>query len=154
MQKSILIFALMLTSLFYGQKLVYKAGNVYDENNKKLSNTQIKNILSENQPALNSYRSAKTKGTVGGLLLGTGIGFLTGDLIYGATSVVKYPTGFTYIGAIATIISIPVLIGRHDKIKNAVYTYNDGLSSKKTSFNIEKINIISTQNGIGLAIGF
>ena len=150
----IIILLLVAQSNLFGQQLILKSGNIYDENNKKLTNNQVRTALENNQDLLNSFNASKSKITIGGFLLGFGLGAMAGDLVGALTSDVQYPSAFTIVGAASTLISIPVLIGRNKKLKNAVDGYNESLNGKKTSFNIEKINIISNNNGVGMVIGF
>ena len=144
----------LLISICSFAQLNYKNGNVLDSNNKKLSNAEVIKLLEPHTELLASYNQAKSKSTVGGLLLGFGLGLTAADLVTGLTKDIKYPTALTYVGLAATIISIPVLSGRSKKIQSAVDGYNNSLEPNKVGFSIDKINIITNQNGIGMQLSF
>jgi hypothetical protein len=155
MKTKILILAFFLFSICsFSQQLTYKSGRIFDENNKKLSNSEVRNLLSSQQELLNSYNEGRTKATVGGLLFGFGGGLVVADLLTGATQDKVYPSALTYVGLLATVIAIPVTIGHSKKTKSAIEGYNKSLESKKIGFSVEKINIISSSNGIGMQISF
>jgi hypothetical protein len=86
--------------------------------------------------------------------LGFGIGSITGDVIGGLTIDRIYPGAMTYLGLVATVVSIPVLIGRNKKTSNAIEGYNKTIIGKKTTFQIDKVSIITNGNGVGIALGF
>ena len=155
MKSKLLIVAFILFSLCsFSQQLTYKKGRVYDDNDKKLSNTEVKNLLASQPKLLQEYKAGNTKAGVGGFLLGFGGGLIIADLISGGTQDVVYPTALTYVGLASAIISIPVLIGHSKKTKSAIDGYNESLATKKVGFTFEKINIINNSTGIGMQITF
>lgn len=155
MKSTILLFAFLLVSSFaFSQQLTYKKGKIYDENNTKLSSNQVKELLAVQPEFLAKYNAGRTKATVGGLLLGFGTGLIIADLASGLTQDKVYPSALTYVGLISTIISIPVTIGHSKKTKAAIDDYNQSLKSKKVGFTVEKINILTNTNGIGMQISF
>lgn len=156
MKSKILFFAFLLFSaVSFSQQLTLKSGGkIYDSNNQKLSNAAVKELLASQPELLEQYKQGRTKASVGGFLLGFGIGLLGADLATGLTQDKTYPTASTYIGLASTLISIPVMIGHSKKIKKAIDGYNEALLINKTGFNFEKINVITNQNGIGMRISF
>lgn len=156
MKSKFLLFAFLLFStVTFSQQLTLKSGGrIYDSNNEKLSNSAVKDLLASQPELLEQYKQGRTKASVGGFLLGFGIGMLGADLASGLTQDKTYPTTLTYIGLASTLISIPVMIGHSKKIKKAIDGYNESLLSSRTGFNFEKINVITNQNGIGMRISF
>lgn len=151
--KITLILLLLISVCSFAQQLNYNNGKILDSNNQKISNAEIRKLLGSHPELLATYNQGKTKGTVGGLLLGFGLGLTAADLLTGLTADIKYPTAMTYIGLAATIISIPVLSGRSRKIESAIDGYNNSLD-KKVGFTIDKMNVITNQNGIGVQLSF
>jgi hypothetical protein len=148
-----ILFSLHLF-LSHGQALTYENGKIKDSNNKKISNSQVRELLSSHPQLLKQYSQGQTKASIGGLFLGFGIGFIAADLLTGATQDKVYPSAFTYIGIASALISIPITIGYSKKIKSAINGYNESLQTKKVGMKIEKLNIITNQNGIGMQISF
>jgi len=154
MKTKIALIVLLISGYSFAQQLNYNNGKILDSNNQKISNAEVKKLLGSHPELLATYNQGKTKGTVGGLLLGFGLGLTTADLLTGLTKDIKYPTTMTYIGLAATIISIPVLSGRSKKIESAIDGYNNSLTGEKVGFTVEKMNIVTNQNGIGLQLSF
>ncbi|TDD75533.1 hypothetical protein [Flavobacterium caseinilyticum] len=153
--KTLLVVFLLFSAVSFSQQLTLKSGGkIYDSNNQKLSNAAVKEILAAQPELLAQYNQGRTKAAAGGFLLGFGVGLLGADLVTGITQDKIYPTAITYIGLASTIIAIPVLIGHSKKIKKAIDGYNESLLINKTGFNVEKINVITNQNGIGMRISF
>jgi len=168
MIKQLFILLFFVCSLqSFSQKLVYKSnGNILNSENQKISPTKVRELLANNEKLLADYNAGRTKKTAGNILLISGFGFLTADLIHGVTasgitatptgggnyslqSERTYPTVLTYIGVAAIIIAIPVKIGFSKKIKNVVSEYNN---LKNTVYNQQKLDIITNSNGIGLRL--
>jgi multisubunit Na+/H+ antiporter MnhE subunit len=103
---------------------------------------------------LASYSTGQTKASVGGFLLGFGTGFIITDLVTAASQDKVYPSALTYIGLASALVSIPIIIGHTKKIKTAINGYNTSITDKKVGFQIEKINILSNKNGIGMQLSF
>lgn len=154
MKKISIAFMLMLSLTAFSQQLTYKNGRIFNSENKKLSNAEVKELLAPTPELLSEYKSGKTKASVGGFMLGFGLGFIVADLATGATQDKVYPSAFTYLGIASTLISIPIMSGRSKKIKSAVDGYNESLQVKKTAFTIENINVLTNQNGIGFSASF
>lgn len=155
MKSKLLIVAFLLVSISsFSQQLTYKKGRVYNDQNEKLSNTEVENLLVSQPNLLKEYKAGNTKATVGGILLGLGGGLIIADLVTGATVDKVYPSALTYVGLASAIISIPVIIGHSKKTKSAIEGYNESLATKKVTFSIEKINIINNSKGIGMQITF
>ncbi|MBU0940599.1 MAG: hypothetical protein K2Y30_04310 [Flavobacteriaceae bacterium] len=150
----ITLFFLFISSFAFCQQLAYKKGRVYDENNSKLTNNQVKELLSTKPELLASYSAGQTKSAVGGFLLGFGTGFIITDLVTGLSQDKVYPSALTIVGLASAVISIPVLIGHSKKTKTAIDGYNETITTRKVGFQIEKINILSSKNGIGMQLSF
>lgn len=154
MQKTFLIFGLLLSGFMFSQQIEIKDKKFYIEG-EHIYKHDIKNILAANPEALNMYKKSKKKEAVGGFLLGAGIGLIVGDVVKGLVSDVDYPSGFTYVGAGLIAVSIPVLSGRKKMLNTSIEIYNEGVkgSTPTLGYNFD-MNIITNQNGIGLNITF
>ncbi|WP_300490547.1 hypothetical protein [Flavobacterium sp.] len=152
MTKTIAILALLISSIAFSQELSLKGSTVFQQE-KKLKNKEVLELLQSNIRALEFYQEARTKTTVGGLLLGLGLGLAAGDVLYGATADVKYPTPLTYVGLAATIISIPVLCGRSKKLKKSIELYNKNLKTVGNNDSYE-MRFTANSNGIGFKLSF
>ncbi len=152
MKKTIAILALLISSLAFSQELSLKGSTVF-KGEKKLKNKEIRELLQSNTEALQLYKETRTQTTVGGFLLGLGLGLAAGDVLYGATADAKYPTPFTYIGLAATIISIPVLCGRSKKLKKSIELYNKNLKTVGNNDSYE-MRLTTNSNGIGFKLSF
>ena len=131
----------------------YEHGRFYIDGNQ-IPSYQMKTILASNLHSIKLYKQAKSKETLGGMLLGLGTTACIVDLAVGLFSDVKYPTAITYVGLGVVAASIPILSGRRKKTTEAIQSYNDGLkntSSLETDFNL---NALANQNGIGIQIKF
>ena len=155
----------------HSQKLVYKSnGNILDSESQKISPNQVRELLKDNQQLLASYNDGRSKKTLGNILIISGLGFLTADLIQGVTASGisatpigggqyalqdeknNYPSLMTYIGIAAVIIAIPVKIGFSNKIKNVVTDYNNQNATGYKQFNEPRLDLITNSNGIGLRL--
>ena len=153
MKHLILLFTLLLSTTLFSQEITTEKGRFFTQG-KKISNNEVKTLLASNTEASALFKSSRTKSTVGGFLIGFGGGLIIADLLTGATADVKYPTGLTYVGLAAVIISIPVLSGRNKKEKNAISLYNEGLKKSATNDSNFELNIVSNQRGYGLQFQF
>ncbi len=145
---------ILISNITFAQLTIEPSGKVFDSNNKKLTNSEIRTFLTADAASLELFDAAQSKSTFGGFLLGFGIGSLAGDLLGGLTTDKGFPTAFTYIGAACTVISIPVLCGRTKKRKAAIESYNSYINKNQTSFLIEKITLKANANGVGIALNF
>ena len=119
----------------------------FTEKESKLMKTDLK--------ALHLFKKAKTKESLGGFLLGLGIGGTVADLVKGLVSNEKYPTVISYAGVGLMAISIPILSGRKKMVQNSVDIYNSGLQEqKKTLGDNFELNLVNNANGVGLRINF
>lgn len=156
MKTKSLVALLLLTSLFsFSQQLTYKSGgNIFDSNNKKISPSEVRQLLADKPGLLNLYNEGRTKKTVGNVLLIGGLGLIVGDLANGATRDVVYPTALTYLGVASFIIAIPVKIGFSKKIKTVVEDYNKQLVNNDSKIKIESMSLYTNQNGLGIQMTF
>ena len=154
MKKLFLILIIFGFSMSFAQKLEYNNGKIYQAG-EQLSSFETKKVMETDLKALHLFKKAKTKESLGGFLLGLGIGGTVADLAMGLTSDVKYPTGITYAGVGLMAISIPILSGRKKMVQESVDIYNQGLKDeKKTLGDNFELNIVNNSNGFGIQINF
>ena len=154
MKKLFLILAIFGFSISFAQKLEFTDGKIFQDG-EQLSSFETKNLMKTDLKALHLFKKAKKKESLGGFLLGLGIGGTVADLAMGLTSDVKYPTGITYAGVGLMAISIPILSGRKKMVQESVDIYNQGLKDeKKTLGDNFELNIVNNSNGFGIQINF
>lgn len=154
MKPFFLILALLGFSISFAQKLEYTNGKIFQDG-EQLSSFETKNLMKTDLKALHLFKKAKTKESLGGFLLGLGIGGTAADLVMGLTSDVKYPTVITYVGVGLMAVSIPILSGRKKLVQESVDMYNSGIQNqKKTLGDNFELNIVNNVNGVGLRINF
>ncbi len=154
MKNIILTLVLFGFSMSFAQKLEYNNSKIYQDG-KQLSSFETKQVMASNLKAQYLFKKAKSKESIGGLLLGLGIGGVTADLVMGLTSDVKYPTAITYAGVGLMAVSIPILSGRKKMVQESIEIYNQGLKEeKKTLGDNFELNIVNNSNGVGLRINF
>ena len=154
MKQLFLILTIFGFSMSFAQKLEYNNGKIYQAG-EQLSSFETKKVMETDLKALHLFKKAKTKESLGGFLLGLGIGGTVADLAMGLTSDVKYPTGITYAGVGLMAISIPILLGRKKMVQESVDIYNQGLKDeKKTLGDNFELNIVNNSNGFGIQINF
>jgi hypothetical protein len=165
----LLLFFCSLQS--HSQKLVYKSnGTILNSESQKISPNQVRELLKDNQQLLEDYNDGRSKKTLGNILIISGLGFLTADLVQGVTASGisatpigggqyalqdeknNYPSLMTYIGIAAVIIAIPIKIGFSNKIKNVVTEYNNQNATGYKQFKEPRLNLITNSNGIGLRL--
>lgn len=151
MKKFVFLFFLLASAANYSQEITIQDNNFY-QNGQVIRNSQMKTVLASNIPALNLYKSARSRQSISGFLLGFGIGLGVSDVVVGLVSDVKYPSAATYIGAGCIVGSIPLLSGNKKRINQAIETYNKGL--KSTGETPTEINIIANTNGYGIQLRF
>ena len=155
MKQSFLILTIFGFSMSFAQKLEYNNGKIYQAG-EQLSSFETKNLMKTDLKALRIFKNAKTKESVGGFILGLGIGGTVADLVMGLTSDgKKYPTAITYVGVGLMAVSIPILSGRKKMVQESVDIYNAGLKEQnKTLGDNFELNIVNNSNGVGLRINF
>ncbi|UGS24442.1 hypothetical protein [Flavobacterium channae] len=154
MKQFLLILAMLGFSITFAQKLEYNNGKIYQDG-EQLSSFETKKVLASDLKALHLFKKAKTKESLGGLILGLGIGGTVADLVMGLTSDVKYPSGITYAGIGLMAVSIPILSGRKKMVEKSIEIYNSGLpEQQKTLGDNFELNIVNNSNGVGLRINF
>ena len=154
MKKFFLILAIFGFSISFAQKLEFTDGKIFQDG-EQLSSFETKNLMKTDLKALRIFKKAKTKESVGGFILGLGIGGTVADLVMGLTSDVKYPTAITYAGIGLMAVSIPILSGRKKMVQESVDIYNAGLKEQnKTLGDNFELNIVNNSNGVGLRINF
>ena len=154
MKQFFLILAILGFSISFAQKLEYTNGKIYQDG-EQLSSFETKTLMKTDLKALHLFKKAKTKESLGGFILGLGVGGTVADLVMGLTSDVKYPTGITYAGVGLMAVSIPILSGRKKLVQESIDIYNSGIQyQKKTLGDNFELNIVNNSNGVGLRINF
>ena len=154
MKQFFLILAVFGFSISFAQKLEYTNGKIY-QNGEQLSSFETKTLMKTDLKALHLFKKAKTKESLGGFLLGLGIGGTAADLVKGLVSNEKYPTVISYAGVGLMAVSIPILSGRKKMVQESVDIYNAGLKEQnKTLGDNFELNIVNNSNGVGLRINF
>lgn len=154
MKSFFLLLAFVSFSVSFAQKLEYNEGKIFQDG-EQLSSFETKNLLKSDLKALHLFKKAKTKESLGGFLLGLGIGGTAADLVMGLTSDVKYPTAITYAGVGLMAVSIPILSGRKKLVQESVNLYNQGLKEQnKTLGDNFEMNFVTNTNGVGFRITF
>lgn len=154
MKPFFLIAAILGFSISFAQKLEYTNGKIYQDG-EQLSSFETKTLMKTDLKALHLFKKAKTKESLGGFLLGLGIGGTAADLVKGLVSNEKYLTVISYAGVGLMAISIPILSGRKKMVQESVDIYNSGLQEqKKTLGDNFELNLVNNANGVGLRINF
>lgn len=155
MKHFFLIVAIFGFSISFAQKLEVNNGKIF-QNDVQLSTFETKKIIISDLKALHLFKKAKNKESIGGFLLGAGIGASVADLVMGLTTEgKKYPTAITYVGVGLMAVSIPILSGRKKMIQESIDMYNSGLKEeKKTLGSNFELNLVNNTNGVGLQINF
>ncbi|WP_291138787.1 hypothetical protein [Flavobacterium sp. UBA7663] len=155
MKQFFLIIAVFGFSISFAQKLEYTDGKIFQDG-EQLSSFETKNLMKTDLKALHLFKKAKSKESIGGFILGLGIGGTVADLVMGLTSDdKKYPTVITYAGVGLMAVSIPILSGRKKMVQESVDIYNAGLKEQnKTLGDNFELNIVNNSNGVGLRINF
>jgi len=153
--KTITVAVLLLLSIATSaQQLRIKKGEIYNANLEKLDTRQVRFLLAKHPDLLKKYDAYRNKSTFGGIFLGAGVGLLATDLALGLMTDTQYPTVATYIGGAMTVASIPILMGRKNKLETAIEGYNKQIANGDSSFEIDQINFVANQNGAGIQLTF
>ncbi len=159
MKKIFIVLSFFLSLISFSQQLTLEIntttplrlenGKIY-QNDTQIPSFQLKKIFASNLRSYHLFKRAKSKEALGGALLAIGSTLCVIDLALD----LDYPTGLSYAGLGAVVISIPILSGRSKKIEEAVNTYNADL--KKTSFLNQNFdfNCVANRNGIGVEFKF
>ncbi|MDP5097509.1 MAG: hypothetical protein NWP90_07525 [Flavobacterium sp.] len=154
MKQFLLILTVVGFTISFAQKLEYNNGKIFQDG-EQISSFETKTVLASDLKALHLFKKAKSKESLGGFILGLGIGGTVADLVMGLTSDVKYPTAITYVGVGLMAVSIPILSGRKKMVQESIDIYNAGLQEqKKTLGDNFELNIVNNSNGVGLQINF
>ena len=154
MKNSFTLFSLLLTGFIFAQQIEIRENKFYVDD-ALVYKHEITKTLAANPEALNLYKKSRTKESVGGLLLGGGIGLIIGDVVKGLVSDADYPSGFTYVGAGLIAVSIPILSGRTKMRDKSIAIYNESVKGNSPSLGYHfDMKVITNTNGIGLNITF
>jgi hypothetical protein len=166
MKKIFLIVCFIFSLISYSQEnyTFRSGGRIFDNNNLKISPTDVRTKFSDNTKFLELYNSGRTKKTVGNILLYTGIS----TLVIKHLIVVTEPIQSDSRGAVTTksssnilyfvsggliLASIPVKIGFSKRIRKAVELLNSNTKSADVGF-FDSESVIFDSNGIGLKMTF
>jgi hypothetical protein len=152
--KITLCAVLLLLSTFSFAQLTYKScGRVYDAENKKLSKKEVRALLVNRPELLQSYNSGMTKKSIGGILIGGGIGAIVGSAAGAYVADVGFPTVGVALGVGMIAVGIPVRSGYTKKMNRAIDGYN-GKVADNSPISFENLSICANQNGVGLRLNF
>lgn len=121
------------------------------QQNEKLSNTRLKEIMSANPAALAELKKARTNQAFSGIFSGVG-GFLIGWPIGTAAGGGDPKWAMAGIGAGLIVAAIPFEIAFTKKARSAVKMYNNG--SGKSAVLQPHWRAGFTANGMGLRLSF
>ncbi|MFH1119222.1 MAG: hypothetical protein V1775_05320 [Bacteroidota bacterium] len=139
----------------------------YYQDEKVLSKNQLKSLLMHCQASSPEYRKARSSGTTGSIILGTGSMFvlvgaginLAGSIqeandVSNGTIKSSYPNGLGLIlvGVAIDLVSIPFMVSSGRHFRKSVNNYN--ASFEKADSRSVKLNLVYTQDGLGLRMHF
>jgi hypothetical protein len=155
MKQLLLIITLLGFSISFAQKLELKKGKIVQDG-IQLSTFETKKIMESDLKALHLFKKAKNKESLGGFILGLGIGATVADLVMGTTTTNRnYPTVVTYAGIGLMAVSIPILSGRKKMITKSIDMYNSNLQEQnKTLGRNFELNMVNNSRGLGIQINF
>ncbi len=165
-KKIVAALALILSLTSWSQELIYRGhGVITNQKNTVLTPNLVRITLAKHPDLLYDYNVGQRKLTIGNTLL------IAGPVILGVGTMAHVISGFDQgmdpefegkpnssvpkiimgAGIAALLIAIPVRIGFSRKIKNVVSEYGERLPST-TQTNVNKIEIITNTNGVGLRL--
>ncbi len=161
----LLITLLSITGFSQEIYMFKSGGRVFDSKNQKISPDEVRDLLVNNQLALELYEAGRNKKTFGNVLLYGGIAMGIGKFIYDAKSpAYKVSTNgqlnyevtsnvLYYVSGAIVLVAIPIKIGFSKKIKKAIEMLNENNLKPKTT-SIESTSFIANNNGVGVSITF
>lgn len=155
MKTLLMAFCLFVTGLTFSQKIRLE-DNKFFVKDSLIYRSDIKKVLAANPAALKMYKSAKTRQSLGGIMLASGIGLCAADAVMGLTTDNRdYPQALTYVGVGLAGISIPILSGNKKRVQQSIELYNESQPDepKTLGFNYD-VKMITNRNGIGFNITF
>ena len=151
----LLVFILFLGLQTFGQKITYLGnGNISDSNSVKITPEQVEALLKDNDDLLRSYVGARSKKSVGNIMLYGGLAMVATDLAIMSNQETKAFSLLTLLGGITTLIGIPVKMGFSKKIKNVVNEYNSKNGYTYNYENDPKLEVITNNFGLGMRLSF
>jgi len=155
MKQLLSLITILVFSTSFAQELTLDKGKIY-QNGVQLATFETKEVLKADLQALHLFKKAKNKESIGGFVLGLGIGATVADVVMSATtSNKKYPTAITYAGVGLIAVSIPILSGRKKLVEESVATYNSSLQDQnKTLGSNFELNMVNNATGFGIQINF
>lgn len=155
MRTFLLALCLLLTSISFSQKIRIENNKFYVKDSLVYKHN-IKDVLASNSEAMNLYKKAKNRQTLGTILLASGISMCVADGVMGLTTENRdYPQALTYVGIGVVGVSIPILSGNKKRVAKSIDLYNESQPEDKgpLGFNYD-VKLINNRNGIGFNITF
>ena len=170
--RKVLLLLVSIISFVSNAQNIYKfekKGRI-TENGVVLSPSKVRDVLANNQAALQVYNNGRSKKTFGNVLLTTGLVLLPSYFVYynqnsgiiDTATYSNYRSNITYkevstvpfyLAGAMIIVAIPIKIGFSSKIRKAVDMMNEDVQKPKTTF-IESADFISNANGFGISLSF
>lgn len=129
----------------FGGYQFFKAGSMLNMN-------QLVETMKGNELAYQQIKSAKSKSTIASIIGGAG-GFMVGWPVGTAVGGGEPNWKMAAIGAGLIVISIPISMSFNKKAKQAVDTYNGGLSTS-SFWDRNELKLSMTGDGLGLTLQF
>lgn len=155
MRTLLIAICLFVTGLTFSQKIRLEENKFYVKDSL-IYRSDIKKVLAANPAALKMYKSAKTRQSLGGIMLASGIGLCVADAVMGLTTENRaYPKALTYAGIGLAGVSIPILSGNKKRVQQSIELYNESQPDepKTLGFNYD-VKMITNRNGIGFNVTF
>ena len=145
----IVLFAISIHS--FSQELTTNSyGSVLNQDKTIIKPDEVKKLLANYPDQLNEYSLGHKKRKLGNVFIYSGVGLIFTDLIISLGKDKSFPKALSAVGFGAIAVGVPIKLGYSKKIKNAIDGYN---SNKKVGYN-QKLEIIGTNNGLGLKLSF
>jgi hypothetical protein len=132
------------------------AGKAIYQNDKKISVSEVKELVKDNAELLKKISAAQTNRTVGAVVGYPGsfvFGYTLGQSLGSQNAAVKPNWTVGGIGAVGMIIGMIMQYQGNAQVKEVVEKYNAGINKTSYLFKPE-FNVTSSENGIGLAMRF
>jgi hypothetical protein len=155
MKKLLLALCLFATGLTFAQRIKIEDNKFYVKDSLVYKH-DIKKVLAAKPEALQLYKKAKTRQSIGGVLLASGIGLCVADAVMGLTTENRdYPQALTFTGLGVAAVSIPLLSGNKKRIAKSIELYNEDQPVERHPLGlIYDVKFISNRNGLGLNLTF
>lgn len=158
MQRFVFLFFLMCINLKFthSQEIVYKpifGGINFYQDDKQLSDTELKNILQTNDLSAHYLRRAEANKRIGRVLSSIGgfiIGYQLANYLYGS----KLNWEIAAIGGGIVLLSVPLNVRYLSLKKMATITYNENRNESSFNQTKPKLHITSGGANFGFILNF